>query len=509
MSTTIFSGFKVVAKIGDTTFNNVSSVVIDLSASNIPAVALSLVPDGLEGEAATDGSPVISVITLAKVTDLYRKMMSIKGSGKPAALRVNVEVSDGDPIVVALDDWVVTGVGVGSGRRKADLVVRVELRHPAHKLVTTPCCAYNMSYGDDSNTDSDPSSFGTYADVLGLVVQALKAAADRAKKSMADSPDGSALAEYVVGELSKGAGYLEKYLRWGDGGGLPPDKLLASVLVSHASDSALSAAASGASVWAWLSQSVVPSYFLHIRSTYMDEQLVLEPFNPWGEPVGDIAAADVIRIDHPPSDILPLRGLFTVYDAMVAVGSTDGNVFSGQPVEYSKRVVAFAPEELRESPVGQLAHIRMPDWVMHTSRILASAAAAMAPDSATEETTPFASAGDATQAAVATTVLQQLFSGLYMQNHSMALTLRYSPHIVAGAVYTLGATSAKLPDGADVVEEPEEPSSLFTFYATRVTHVISATDRTCVTQVQGAYVRSAVKDDGVFIPEGTNVIYGK
>lgn len=516
MSTTLFSDFKVSVSVGGRVFNDVSSVAVDLVASSIPTVTASLVPEGIEKGVDPDGGAVISVITLEKIAALYRDMMRLKDSGASTDLSIAVDVSDSDPIDLKLSGWIVTGVGVGSGKRKGDLVVAIEFRHPVQRLVSVPGCAPSVASGDDSNTDLDPTTTGTYTDVLGLLTQAVRSAGERAKAALADAMDNGDVATYVVTELNKGADLIAKHLQWGNGGGMPTDPMLASALVWHATDSAASAASSGASLWTWLSMSVFQPYFLHVRSTYLDEALVVEPFNPWGEPADVIDASEVSKVSHPTSDVLPLRGLFAVYDSLVAAGSTSSDSFGANPPEYKQRTVLYAPAGLKESKVGQLAHVRMRDWVMATHTILSAKAASFTPDSATEDKSPtFATAGDATQASIASTVLQQEFAGLYMMNHTMMITTRYRPELVAGTVYSINKVAEKGNSPSkqdDAFTEEDTTPPFFTFYATRVNHIISSDSKTCMTQLQGAYVRSADVDGsatGTFIPENFNVIYGE
>lgn len=508
---------------------SVSSVMLSLTASDIPAAFVTIDPVHEDSDkSGIEAATPTGIGNLKEWNDRVQAIASDPSSTATLKIAIAPESADGgQEQSVTLTDWIVISGGIGGDHGGASAAgqfsLPLVLQHPAGRLdkflcsigsAATPKWSYQNyanpvaglqkafeEWLEAERTQSQDTASACAPDMPGAA--GLGKAADFMKTQ------GLALVKQIGNTLAwtktwpenKGANYsdhpMDNSCFNGDDGLKNAVRLALTNLARDPED---------ASVWDTIIHGLCVNWHLAVVPTYWDAKLQVMPYSPWANPVITIYDDQISHIAFPGIDPAPIGGAHVYYTT--TKDTMDASWYNGRPPEPTPIQTAVTYLALHnDQPIGRVVKQTAPIWFEAAWKGDPAASPALSPTSQDAEGTLIHPEGIRSTArvdAVATTSTptsrrSQLAGAAYRYAQELFLTAYRQQ--VEGSVNTcllIRSDGSKWADGfvipgCVVRIEGRDGKTMFDMYLTDVKHYLNAATGEAHTMLVGKYCRDTAQ----------------
>jgi len=402
-----------------------------------------------------------------------------------------------------LSQWVLVGAGLAS-TANGGLTMFVEIKHPAHKLAETSANFFGMKMEETIEAETIAGLPNVYEGILTCMDEFHKGLTE----GVIEKVKNDAEFDEMVKQYEETITNMRKHLRWESDIGDWPIKPFSqfSDEIKYAMWQYVNATGDG-TYWSWLTETICSDWHVSIIPTFWDDKLELTPNQYWRTPDLNLLDIAVMDIELPPSDPMPLRGIYTFYDSPEL--QMDSSYPNKEFMQYSLANAVIWSEKTHRA---MYMPMRVPAWF---SSILIHRAGKFGADYAPEKlvddgmmTTPMNSSygqGGLGEPAVedmrdlydgAKELCKQQYTELFRAN--MELSVRANlmiqndesdwqdNYVTAGMVVRLRVEPSFMSRLIPKV------GALLDFFATEVTHCVNVQRKEAYTMFRGSFIREVL-----------------
>lgn len=514
----------------------VSRIVIELAESTIPLAYLIVDPAHTERAEVTPG--IKGTLSALKAwTDRAQRLAAQPDS----RAQVHIKLASKDGVQkqeLELKDWIIVAAGMTGVSASGSFSLEILIQHPVGRLDRSVSGLGNGTkepewwYAD--YTDPVTGFATAYADVA--AIQKFRVApTPLSVPGCAESAGGgeglaaaySRAAEQMVAKATEITQYLKWVVQWpGNEPGysnLPlADSCFANPKLQQALKEALTnyVPSNESSIWSTFANGLLEHWQLSLVPTYWDQQLLVMPYSPWGNPSITVYDDEISDINFPAVDPAPLGGVRVEFTAHG--GGWDQTYYLGNQAHQAQsaatEVLYLPPFAFQsEEPIGRVYGQGIPGWlsaVQYTDT--AAASDASSPDNREKNgqknreasfTTPAnVTPASKLQATGGSTLLKPRaeFVGAVYRYANQVFLAKYRSNIEAQftTCLLLRAGGSLWPDNYVVpgcvvrLATRADKTVFFDLHVKNITHMISVGDNQVWTSWRGAYCRGDGEFDG-------------
>lgn len=522
----------------------VSSVVLSLTASDIPAAFIVIDPVHQDSdEAGVETATPTGIGNLKAWND--RVQAVARDPANKATLKIVVApatTEGGQEQSVTLTDWVVISGGIGSEQGGASAAgqfsLPLTLQHPAGRLDKFLCSVGSVmtpKYNYEQYPNPVQGLQTAWEEWLGAIrVQANVESSPCAP----DAPDAVGMGETAdflrdqglklvkrIGETlewttvwpeNADAGYsdhpMDNSCFNGENGLKNAVRFAIAGLVNDPID---------ASVWDAIIHGLCVNWDLAIVPTYWDAKLKVMPYSPWANPVITVYDDQISNIAFPGIDPAPIGGAEVKFT--VTGDTLDASWYNGQaPVPEGVETSVAYIATYKDQPIGRIVKQPAPLWFMQAWRGDPAASQALAPTAQDEQGTLMTPEGIQSGASVdsvgvsATQTRRAQLTGAAFRYAQEVFFTGYRKE-VEGSVNTcllIRTEGSKWDDGYVIpgcvarLQGRGDGKPMFDMYLTDVKHYLNAATGEAHTMLVGKYCRDVGGNDSNVVPSPSyNPVY--
>lgn len=505
----------------------VSSVVLSLTASDIPAAFIVIDPVHQDSdEAGVETATPTGIGNLKAWND--RVQAVARDPANKATLKIVVApatTEGGQEQSVTLTDWVVISGGIGSEQGGASAAgqfsLPLTLQHPAGRLDKFLCSVGSIATPKWSYQQYENPIAGLQKAFEEWLQAERTQAQDETSACAPDMPDAvkmSEIADFMKTQgltlIKKIAETLEWTTTWPENAGAgysdhPMDNSCfnGEDALKNAVRFALTNLAQDpedTSVWDTIIHGLCVNWHLAVVPTYWDAKLKIMPYSPWANPVITVYDDQISNIAFPGIDPAPIGGAQVYYTT--TKDTMDASWYNGQPPEPSAlQTAATYLATYKEQPIGRIVKQTAPVWFEQAWKGDPAASVALAPTSQDAEGTLMnpesiqaGAAVDATTTGTTKVRRNQLAGAAFRYAQEVFLTAYRQQ--VEGSVNTcllIRSDGSKWDDGFIIpgcvvrLQGRGDDKPMFDMYLTDVKHYLNAATGEAHTMLVGKYCRDA------------------
>lgn len=299
----------------------VSAFVLSLKHNGVPSLRATIDPvhkvEGAVYHALFGKPPEAEAVSVEVLIERYNKLQKIiNGPDGRRDCSFRFKLKNDRALFGArrqeldLKNWVLVGAGLSSAA-SGGLSMQVEIKHPVHKLAETSANFFGMKMEEKI----EPSTITGAPNVYESIVTCMNKFYEVLQDGVVEIVKNDTEFKEMVKQYQEARTNITKYLKWESDSGDWPTKPFQqfSDEIKYSMWQYVNATGDG-TYWSWLSNTICNDWHVSIVPTFWDDKLEMSPNKYWREPDLDLLDISIMDFQLPPSDPMPLRGVYTYFD---------------------------------------------------------------------------------------------------------------------------------------------------------------------------------------------------